>query len=53
MQQYEATQQPQRFERELHRVLEVGGGCMTLVVLGPTTSAALLRDVADGRRSSG
>lgn len=54
MQQHEATQQPQRFEAELHRVLEVGGGCMTLVVLGPKTSAALLRDVmADDLQAKG
>jgi hypothetical protein len=54
VQQHEATQQPQRFEAELHRVLEVGGGCMTLVVLGPKTSAALLRDVmADDLQAKG
>ena len=48
MQQHEATQQPQRFEAELHRLIAVGGGCMTLIILGPQTSVALLRDVADG-----
>ena len=54
VQQHEATQQPQLFEAELHRVLEVGGGCMTLVILGPKTSAALLRDVmADDLQAKG
>lgn len=38
----------QQFEAELHHVLNAGAGCMTLIVLGPKSSIALLRDVADG-----
>jgi hypothetical protein len=40
--------QQQQHEADLRRVLEAGGGCATLIVLGPKSSAQLLRDVADG-----
>jgi hypothetical protein len=40
--------QTQQFERELHHVLTAGAGCMTLIILGPKSSIALLRDVEDG-----
>ena len=41
-------QREQQFEAELHHVLNAGAGCMTLIVLGPKSSLALLRDVQDG-----
>ena len=41
-------QQQAAFEAELNHVLEAGAGCMTLIILGPKSSVALLRDVQDG-----
>jgi hypothetical protein len=48
------VQQQQEFEAELHHALEAGAGCMTLIILGPKSSVALLNDVmADDLQAKG
>lgn len=42
----------QQHEAELRKVLEVGGGLMTLIILGPKSSVALLQDVMVGDRQA-